>query len=92
MATLPIILPAGTVAVYGVGDTVPNRMPSGVLVESEFRFGTIYGIWDGGAPYIYGGDIVFWKDGSEQVRIVTDENLTYTILPARLVTKDFVIP
>ena len=89
MATLPIILPSGYVAVYGIGGS--GAMPSGAIVQSEFRFGTIYNIWDGGATYIYGGDVVMWKDGSELTRIATT-TAVYTVLPARLVTKDNIVP
>lgn len=89
MPTLPIILRAGMIAVYGIGDS--GAMPSGAIVQSNFRFGTIYNIWDGGATYIYGGDVVMWKDGNEYTRLATTEG-TYTILPARLATKDYVIP
>lgn len=90
--SLPLVLPAGTIAVYGIGTTAPDRAPSGLLVPENFRMGTVYNIWDGGAAYVYGGDVVFWRDGSDNVKIVTQENLTYTILPARLVTKDFIVP
>lgn len=82
---LPIILPSGTIAVYGVGQS--GAMPSGVIVETTWRFGTIYNIWDGGATFVYGGDVVMWKDGNEYTRLATTEG-TWTIIPARLVTKD----
>lgn len=89
MATLPIILPAGTVAVYGVGDI--GMMPSGAIIPTEYRFGTIYNIWDGGAPYVYGGDIIYWKETDTLTRLATSGG-TYTIVPARLATQDYVIP
>jgi hypothetical protein len=87
MPDIPIILPAGAVAVYGPGEQ-NTRMPSGVLLDTNYRFGTIYNIWDGGATYVYGGDVVYWKEGTQLTRIVTENNLIYTILPARLVTID----
>jgi hypothetical protein len=93
VANLPIILPAGTIAVYGDGtiSDASNRMPSGALLSPDYRFGTIYHIWDGGATYVYGGDVVYWKDGAQQARIVTSDNLTFTLLPARLVTTDVIV-
>ena len=85
--SLPVVLSNGTVAVYGAGVSgVP--MPSGAVIEPNYRFGTVYNIWDGGEPYIYGGDVVSWKEGDQITRIATSNNLTYTILPARLVTID----
>jgi len=86
---LPIILPAGFVAIYGIGDS--GAMPSGAIVQEDFRYGTIYHIWDGGATYIYGGDVVYWKDGNENTRLATTGG-TFTILPARLATKDIPLP
>lgn len=85
MPTLPIILPTGYIAVYGIGNI--GAMPSGAVIQENYRFGTIYNIWDGGAAYIYGQDVVFWKNGDEQTRLATAGG-TYTILPARLVTID----
>ena len=90
MPTLPIILSPGMVAIYGIGD-FQKPMPSGAILETGYRFGTIYNIWDGGATYIYGGDVVFWKDGDEQTRLATAGGI-YTILPARLVTQDIPPP
>ena len=89
--SLPIILPAGLIAVYGAGNG-QDPMPSGARPTNGFLFGTVYNIWDGGATYIYGGDVVFWKDGTQVCRIATTENLEYTLIPARLVTKDFIVP
>jgi len=89
--SLDIILPAGIVAVYGSGQqasTPQTSLPSGIVIEPNYLVGTVYNIWDGGATYVYGGDVVYWKEGSEQARVVTAENLTYTLLPARLVTID----
>lgn len=90
MPTFPIILPVGVIAVYGSGDV--GTMPSGVIIESNSRYGTVYNIWDGGATYVYGGDVVYWKEGNQVARIVTSDNNTYTLLPARLVTIDNLIP
>ena len=89
MLTLPITLSAGTIAVYGNGDK--GILPSGAVIGDDFSFGSVYNIWAGGATYVYGGDVVFWKDGSELVRLATSGG-NYTVLPARLVTKDYYIP
>ena len=93
--SLPIILPSGIVAVYGAGVQASNpdtAMPSGVILPSDFRYGTVYNIWDGGATYIYGGDVIYWKEDNTVVRIVTENNLTYSLVPARLATKDTPLP
>lgn len=89
--SIPTVLAAGTLAVYGIGakaTTPQTAMPSGLILEENYRYGTVYQIWDGGQPYVYGGDVVYWKDGNQISRLVTQENTTYTILPAQLVTKD----
>lgn len=84
MATLPV-LPAGFVAIYGIGTT--GTMPSGIVIEPPLRYGTVYNIWDGGATYIYGGDVVFFKEDENYTRLATDGG-RYTLIQARLVTKD----
>lgn len=91
MANIGMILPPGYVAVYGRGREVSSGdpTPSGLFLEPDMRMGTVYNIWDGGAPYIYGGDVVWWDERINPTRIVTAQsNLTYTIIPARLVTQD----
>lgn len=86
MSDLPFILPNGIVAVYGVGQQ--GTSPQGLTIEENWRFGTVYNIWDGGATYIYGGDVVFFKETEQYARIVTSNNLTYTLLDyTRLVTE-----
>lgn len=91
MANIGIILPTGMIAVYGPGYQTAGGMgmPSGVILGDNFRFGTVYNIWDGGATYVYGGNVVWWDETTvEPARIVTQTLETYTLLPARLVTKD----
>lgn len=94
--SLPLILPNGVVAVYGPGvkaSSPQTATPQGIVISPDFFSGTVYNIWDGGAPYVYGGDVVWWKDGSEQCRVVTEDNLTYTLLKfSNLVTEPAVIP
>jgi len=89
--SLPIVLPFGTVAVYGdgvQGSTPQTAMPSGAIIPPNYRYGTVYNIWAGGEAYVYGGDIVYWKEGDQIARVVTSNNLTYSIVPAKLVTID----
>lgn len=84
MAGLPTILPNGYVAIYGsCQDTFSS---DGTQFPSSFRYGTIYNIWDGGAPYIYGGDLVSFNEKDVSCRIASG-GVTYTIVQARLVTK-----
>ena len=89
MAVLPIILPPGVVLIYGHGyeASTNNIVPSNII----FRFGTVYQIWEGGATYIYGGDEVMWKDGDEQCKLAF-ENIPYTQIECRLVTKQTFVP
>jgi hypothetical protein len=86
--SIPIILPTGMVAVYGNGNQ--GITETGVIIEGTQRYGTIYNIWSGGAPYIYGGDKIIFNESDVNCRIATSNGLTYTILPARLVTKQTV--
>lgn len=83
--TLPIILPAGFIAVYGQGTS--GIMPSGAVTPANVLFGSVYNIWAGGQTYVYGGDVVYWQDDKNIVRLATAGG-TFTLLPARLVTKD----
>lgn len=92
--SLPLVLPNGTVAVYGRGaeaSTPQTALPSGIVLEPMYKAGTVYHIWDGGQTFVYGGDVIYWKDGNELSRVVTSDNITYTIVPARLATIDNVV-
>lgn len=89
--SLPMILPVGMIAVYGDGrqaSTPQTALPSGLVIPATWLAGTVYNIWDGGATYIYGGNVVSWEKGKEFTRVVTEANVTMTIIPARLVTID----
>jgi len=94
--SLPIILASGRVAVYGAGSPASSPQtatPQGLVLTPNYLKGTVYNIWDGGATYVYGGDIVYWKDGEQECRVVTEDNLTYTLLKfENLVTEPTVIP
>jgi hypothetical protein len=87
--SIGITLPPGFIAVYGQGLSsspigVTNLTPAG-----EMRWGSVYQIWDGGATYIYGGDSVMYKEKDVfcQLAAPSPAGWTYTIIPARLVTK-----
>lgn len=81
--SLPLTLPNGIVAVYGAGTPASSPQtatPDGLVLSPNFLKGTVYNIWDGGASYVYGGDVVFWKEGQDYCRVVTSDNLTYTLV------------
>lgn len=89
MSVVPFPLPAGYVLVYGTGI---NQSLSGIIPTSDnFRFATIYQIWDGGSPYVQEGENVMFD-----VRLATDSfyfnGAPYTMIPARIVTKDIAPP
>jgi len=84
---LPLTLPIGMVAIYG--DGYQGTTPNGMVLEPDFRIGTIYNIWAGGETYIYGNDTIFFKEGEQYCRVVTSDNITYTIIPVtKVVTED----
>lgn len=86
---LPILLSVGTVAIYGNG--AQGVTDSGLIIQGNQRYGTVYNIWDGGAPYIYGGDQVIFDESNVICRLATEEG-TYTILPYKgLVTEEIII-
>lgn len=88
MATLPVTLPAGYIIVYG--DNITSS--SGITPDNiNFRFGSIYQIWDGGAPFVYGGDLIMYNVNDVTVRLTYGSAAQYNMMPARLVTKE-VIP
>lgn len=89
MPTLPIVLSEGQIAVYGIGTA--GLTPAGATLPENYRYGSVYNIWAGGETYVYGGNVVYWEEGTENVRLATSGGI-YTILPARLVTKDNYIP
>jgi hypothetical protein len=83
---IPITLLPGYVAIYGTGTAVSN---TGIEQAggSNLRYGSVYKVWDGGAAYIYGNDNVYFKEEDVFVRLVY-ASWPYTIIPARLVTKE----
>ena len=89
MASIPTILPTGVILIYGWGN---EQSFSGIVPDNtDFVFGSVYNVWDGGRVYVYGGDEVMWKKGTEQARLIYQGN-PYTQIPARLVSKQEIIP
>lgn len=87
-SSIPLTLPNGYILVYGWGST---ESMSGVANNTPgFLFGSVYQIWDGGTTYVYGGDEVMWNDKNEFCKL-TYSGVPYTMLPARLVTKQEII-
>jgi len=85
---VPIILPVGFILVYGLG---VEQSQSGITPENTvFKFGSVYQIWDGGEVFVYGGDSVMFKESDVTCRLAigTDPNNVYTMIPARLVTRE----
>jgi hypothetical protein len=77
MAATPLSLQVGMAAIYGIG--YEGITAQGVKPPAGFKIGSIYQIWDGGENYIYSGQAIF-KEGDQYCRIVTSNNLTYTII------------
>jgi hypothetical protein len=89
---LPFNLPVGTVAVYGSGAAdFPN--PFSIAMPADYRYGTVYHIWSGGGAYMATNDVVMFPESSVVSRfILSSDNNTYTVVPARLATKQYVAP
>jgi hypothetical protein len=86
MAVLPIDLPSGHVLIYGMGTTVSPSGISNIDPTGSLRWGSVYQIWNGGATYIYGGDNVMFNEDDVVCRLAYN-NIPYTQVPAKLVTK-----
>lgn len=87
MSVLPINLSSGHIAIYGMGTDVSSTGVSLTSEQNKLRFGSVYQIWDGGAAFVYGGDNVVFSDKDVYDRVVY-LGIPYTIVPARLVTKE----
>lgn len=85
MASLPITLPVGVVAVYGNGSQTPT--PQGIINPPGTLWGSIYNVWDGGQVFVYGGDTVSFRNKDVICRLAIG-SAHYTILPCKLVTKE----
>jgi hypothetical protein len=85
MSAFPIILPSGVIAVYGVG--LATASTSGFVPTEGYLFGVVDKVWDGGETFVYGGDSVLFSD-KDVIERLTFTSGTYTLIPARLVTKE----
>ena len=84
--SVPITLPNGYALIYGQ----LTESPSGLVVDNtNFRFGSIYQIYDGGAVFVYGGDQVMYNINDVEARMAypPTEFLNYSLIQVRLVTK-----
>lgn len=88
MSALPLILPEGVIAVYGRGTTSSS---SGVIATEGVLFGTVDKVWDGGEIFVYAGDSVMFNEKSIIGRVNYTSG-TYTLVPARLATKEEFAP
>lgn len=82
--SIPIILQPGQVAIYGLGHEcfVPSL---GIPNNTNWVYGIVEKVWDGGGVYVYGGDMVQFR--KDEARVVTYVNgWPYTIIEARLAT------
>lgn len=84
--SIPVIIPRGYIVVYGESLESPNGL---VVGNTNFRFGSVYQIWSGGETYVYGGDNVMFDVNKVEARLAypPSEYLNYSLIPARLVTK-----
>jgi hypothetical protein len=85
MPALPIILPSGTIAVYGMGTTLSPSGISNINPDGQLRWGSVYQVWSGGETFVYGGDNVMFREEDIICRLAYG-NIPYTIVPARLAT------
>lgn len=85
--SLPFTLSSGQVAIYGMGTATSPSGITNIEASGDLRWGSIYQIWSGGGAYIYGGDNVMFRNGDIAYRVVDTNNIPYTIIQARLVTK-----
>ncbi len=83
---LPIILPAGGVLIYGPGLT---QNPSGVQAYpvADFLYGYVYQVYDGGAVFVYGGDLVSFRKTDIQDKLLYNDWFYLLVDQAKLVTQ-----
>ncbi len=84
---LPLYLPNGVIAVYGTGTKDSSVGITLISEKSEVRFGTVSKVYDGGAVFVYDGDNVMFRE-EDVIDRVKYLNYPYTLLPARLVTRE----
>lgn len=91
--SLQIILPVGMLLIYGQGT---EQSQTGIVpTNTNIKFGTVYQIWAGGESWIYAGvTSIMFKENDVVCRLAVTENNpndVYTMLPARLVTKENIL-
>lgn len=75
MATFPIILPAGTVLVYGMGaETSRTGIVPG---NTDLRFGSVYQIAAGSEVFVYGYMSVMFLEKDVICRLATSSTNPY---------------
>lgn len=80
--SLPIILPSGTVLVYGLGISSYNSVQA---ADPRVVFGSIYQVWAGGDPFYSANDYIMFD--ARLATVVIYGNYPYTQVDARLATK-----
>lgn len=89
---VPFTLPYGTVAVYGIGVTRGMAQFTPNPNNNSFLFGTIYQIGNAYDVDFQVGDSVMFNKLDVQCRLVTEDNINFTVVEqAKLVLKE-VIP
>lgn len=87
--SIPITLANGVVAIYGLGGYTSS---SGAILagDSDWRWGAVDSVYAGGEVFVYNGDNVMFKE-SQIITRLNYGSAVYTLIPARLVTKEIVL-
>lgn len=84
----PFALPVGILSIYGVGEM---NSASGIVGNTNMRFGSVYQIFDGGQGYFsVGQKIKFNKNDVNEVLVYN--GVRWTLLPVWLVSDDSPAP
>ena len=77
-------------AVYGNGSdfTTDPPNPFGVVMPAGYKYGKVYNIWEGGSAFVSVNDIIMFREQDVEGRVtIATNNHSYTLVPARLATK-----
>lgn len=86
---IPVILPTGTILVYGRGI---EQSASGLVVEdTSIKFANVYQVWQGGEVFVYAGDNVMFGP-NDVICTLAQNNIPYTMLKFSGVTKEVILP